>query len=98
MLEDKQRKRNNGLELSMTYFVYFLSCADGTYYCGYTKDLTKRLVAHNNGTASKYTRSRRPVKLIYSESHKTQLLAMRREIMLKKLSRKEKANLIGLKE
>jgi len=78
----------------MSYFVYFLLCSDGSYYCGYTKDLDKRLKKHNEGSASKYTRARLPVKLIYSEPQSTQLSAMRRELALKKLSRKRKEELI----
>ncbi|VVB75098.1 GIY-YIG catalytic domain protein [uncultured archaeon] len=78
----------------MPFFVYFLLCSDGSYYCGYTKDLNKRLKKHNEGSASKYTRARLPVKLIYSEPQSTQLLAMRRELELKKLSRKKKEELI----
>ncbi len=78
----------------MSFFVYFLECSDGSYYCGYTKDLDKRLKKHNEGSASKYTRVRLPVKLIYSEAQSTQLGAMRRELELKKLSRKKKEALI----
>ena len=46
------------------HFVYILRCADGTYYTGWTNNLEKRLAAHNAGTASKYTRPRRPVELV----------------------------------
>jgi putative endonuclease len=80
----------------MGFFVYFLECADGSYYCGYTKDLDKRLKKHNEGSASKYTSARLPVKLIYSEPQNTQLAAMRRELELKKLSRKKKEELVGV--
>jgi len=48
-----------------TWFVYILRCADGTLYTGVTKDLARRTQQHNVGTAARYTRSRRPVKLVY---------------------------------
>lgn len=48
-------------------YTYILECADGSLYCGWTNNLEKRLAAHNAGTASKYTRTRRPVKIIYYE-------------------------------
>lgn len=53
-------------------YTYILRCADGTYYCGWTNNLDRRLKAHNEGKGAKYTRSRRPVALVYYEafSHK----------------------------
>ena len=75
-------------------FTYLLRCADGTYYCGWTNDLKKRLDAHNKGTASKYTRVRRPVELAYFERFATKQEAMRREYQIKQLSRQEKEALI----
>lgn len=74
--------------------VYLLRCADGTLYCGWTNDLEKRLRAHNAGTASKYTRPRRPVTLIYYECFATRHEAMSREAQIKQLSRAEKEALI----
>ena len=47
-------------------FVYILRCSDGTLYCGWTTDLEQRVAKHNNGTGAKYTRSRRPVELVYT--------------------------------
>ena len=75
-------------------YTYILECSDGTYYCGWTNDLEKRLSAHNNGTASKYTRIRRPVKLVYYETFETKQEAMSREYHIKQLKRKEKESLI----
>ena len=49
----------------MSNYTYILKCADGTLYCGWTNDLDKCLAAHNAGTGAKYTRTRRPVELIY---------------------------------
>ena len=76
------------------YEVYLLRCRDGSYYCGYTPNLPKRLKAHRVGTASKYTRAKLPIRLVYRERHPTQRSAMRREIELKKLSHQQKAGLI----
>jgi len=73
---------------------YLLRCADGTLYCGWTNDPKKRLAAHNAGTASKYTRTRRPVKMVYAERHATRQEAMRREYRIKRLSKEEKETLI----
>jgi predicted GIY-YIG superfamily endonuclease len=81
-----------------TWFVYVLRCADGTLYTGITKDLARRTKQHNAGTASRYTRSRRPVKLVYQEPHRNQSLALRREAAIKKLTRRQKVALIGVGE
>ena len=74
--------------------VYMLRCADGSLYTGWTNDLTRRLAAHNAGTASKYTRPRRPVELVYHETFATREEAMAREWAIKQLSRAEKLALI----
>ena len=77
-------------------YVYILECADGTLYTGYTVDLEKRLAKHNAGKASKYTRGRLPVKVVYSEQVPTKEVAMQREAAIKKLTRTEKLRLAGL--
>ena len=82
------------LSMTKNNYTYILECSDGTYYCGWTNDLEKRLSAHNNGTASKYTRIRRPVKLVYYETFETKQEAMSREYHIKQLKRKEKESLI----
>ena len=74
-----------------------MQCADGTLYCGWTNDPEKRLAAHNAGTASKYTASRRPVEMVWLESFATKQEAMKREAAVKKLNRKKKLDLIGQK-
>lgn len=80
----------------MKYTVYILRCCDDSLYTGYTTNIDKRLEEHNLGKkAAKYTRSRRPVKLIYSETFKKKESAMKREAEIKKLSRKEKLELIS---
>ena len=77
-----------------TWFVYILRCADGTLYTGITKDLARRTKQHNAGTASRYTRSRRPVKLVYQEPQRNQSSALKREAAIKKLTRREKLALV----
>jgi putative endonuclease len=79
---------------TLNWFCYLLECADGTLYTGITNDLDKRLAAHNSGTASKYTRSRLPVQLVYSEPHADRASASQREAALKKLSRVAKLALV----
>ena len=71
-------------------YTYLLRCSDGTLYCGWTTNLKKRLASHNAGTASKYTRSRRPVELVYYEVFETRHEAMSREAFIKRLNRREK--------
>lgn len=72
-------------------YVYLLRCADGSLYGGWTNHLSRRLAAHNAGKAgAKYTKSRRPVTLVYCEAYGTRGEAMRREAQIKKLPRAEK--------
>jgi len=79
----------------MPYVVYILKCADKTLYIGFTNDIKKRLYTHNNlKSAAKYTKARRPVKLIYQEKFRNQTKARQREWELKQLSRPEKLALI----
>ena len=77
-------------------YTYLLKCADGTLYCGWTNNPEKRLAAHNAGTASKYTATRRPVEMVYLEEKETKQEAMKREAAIKKLKRKDKLKLAGL--
>lgn len=72
------------------HYFYVLECNDGSYYAGYTNDLERRVAMHNNGKGAKYTRGRRPVKLIFNERYETKQEAMRVEYYFKKLSRKNK--------
>lgn len=73
---------------------YILECSDKTLYTGWTNNIEKRLEAHNCGQGAKYTRGRRPVKLVYLELHDTKQEAMQREAWIKRLSRTEKEALI----
>lgn len=66
------------------YYFYVLLCADQTLYAGYTNDLDKRLATHNSGQGAKYTKGRRPVQLIYSESYPDKNQALKREYWFKK--------------
>ena len=76
-------------------FVYILECADGTYYTGWTTDLDRRIAVHNAGRGSRYTRLRRPVKLIYWEEHPDRSSAQRRELAVKRLPRARKMALVA---
>lgn len=79
-----------------TWFVYILRCADDSLYTGITKDVSRRCEQHNAGTASRYTRSRLPVHVVYQESQATRSLALKREAAIKAMSRQEKESLIRL--
>ncbi len=87
----KQKQKNND------WAVYMLRCADDTIYTGVAKDVQRRLLEHNedNVKGAKYTRARRPVKLVYSELCDSRSSACKRESEIKKLSRVEKLLLIG---
>ena len=76
------------------WYVYMLRCSDGSLYTGITNDPERRLRQHNAGTASKCTRSRRPVKMVYCEEVADKSIALRREASLKKLPRQEKMLLL----
>jgi len=71
-----------------------LECADGSYYTGWTTDLEQRLVAHNAGRGGRYTRARRPVRLVYWEECPDRRSAQQRELALKRLSRARKLALV----
>jgi len=76
------------------WHVYILRCADSSLYTGITIDLNRRVEQHNAGTASRYTRSRLPVKLKYQEEQPTKSMALKRELAIKALTRKAKEELI----
>ncbi|WP_311641977.1 GIY-YIG nuclease family protein [Selenomonas noxia] len=75
-------------------YAYLLLCADGSLYAGWTNDLRRRLHAHNEGNGAKYTRSRRPVRLVYAESFDTKEEAQKRECQIKKMRRIQRLALI----
>lgn len=78
------------------YWVYVVECADKTLYTGITRDLRRRIAEHNSSLFSaKYTRSRRPVKLVFSRRYKNRANASKEEYRIKQLSRAQKLELIG---
>ena len=79
-------------------YVYILRCSDGSYYTGWTNDLSKRLLSHNSGKGAKYTKSRLPVELIYFEKCADKSAALKRECAIKQLTHKEKEKLIASKD
>lgn len=80
----------------MTCYCYMLECADGTYYTGWTTDPERRVKQHNKGEGARYTKTRRPVKLVYLEPQPDKVTAMKRERAIKTLSRKQKMELLRI--
>lgn len=78
------------------YLVYILECADGTYYTGLTTDLERRLQEHQQGTpkGARYTRTRRPVKVVWQQRQPDRASASRLEYQIKRLSRQQKMALV----
>jgi len=81
----------------MDFYCYILECSDGTYYTGWSKDPEQRLIQHNRGTGARYTRSRRPVRLVYVEELPDKVTALKRERAIKALPRAKKQKLISKK-
>ncbi len=79
----------------MPFFCYMVECVDGTYYTGWSTDPERRAKMHNAGKGAKYTKTRRPVKLIYVEELPDKSSALKRERAIKRLSRKQKEKLLG---
>ena len=75
-------------------YTYIVKCKDGTLYTGWTNDIEKRIEAHNAGKGAKYTKTRRPVELVYLEEFATKEDAMKREYAIKQMTRKAKEALI----
>jgi len=78
----------------MSFYCYILECADGTYYTGWTTDPERRLRQHNTGNGARYTKTRRPVQMVYVEAQPDRSTAQKREFRIKKLSRTQKEVLI----
>lgn len=78
----------------MSHWVYIVECRDGSLYTGYTTDVDLRAKKHNSGKGAKYTRARRPVKVVYKKQFGSKIEAMREEFRIKQLSRLEKQKLI----
>lgn len=80
------------------WFVYILKCADGTFYTGMATNATRRVKEHNHSDlGTKYTRGRRPVKLVYSRKMRNKSLAAKEEWRIKRMARIEKIKLIKMK-
>ena len=94
MDERPESTRDGAAAAEQPWFVYILECRDGSFYTGVTNDLERRQHQHNEGTASRYTRSRRPVILRYQELCGSRSQALIRECSLRLLSRKEKEELV----
>jgi putative endonuclease len=82
-------------DLRMSFFCYILECSDGTFYTGWTTDPLRREKQHNAGTGARYTRTRRPVKLVYVEEQSDKSAALKRELAIKGMSRSRKMKLVG---
>ena len=74
--------------------LYILQCADGSLYTGIMTDVEKRIAAHNAGKGAKYTRGRRPVVPVYTETCSDHSIALKRELEIKAMSREQKLKLI----
>jgi predicted GIY-YIG superfamily endonuclease len=82
--------------LGDSWFVYILRCGDGSLYTGITKDVTRRWQQHNDGTASRYTRRRLPVAMVYQEAAASKSLALKREAAIKAMTRRQKMALCNM--
>ena len=79
----------------MISYIYIVKCRDNSLYTGWTYDVEARVEKHNTGKGAKYTRSRKPVRLVYQEEYPDKISAMKREYRIKQLSRKNKLKLIS---
>jgi putative endonuclease len=77
----------------MSCFCYILECSDGTYYTGWTTNPERRMAQHNRGVGARYTKTRRPVILVYLEEQPDKITALKRERAIKALPRKKKMEL-----
>jgi len=76
------------------WFVYILLCSDNSYYIGISNNVQSRFIQHQNGKGGAYTRSHRPIKIVYQEQYLDKSTALKRESQLKKLTKAEKKNLV----
>ena len=87
--------RDVGKPAAVRWWVYVVRCGDGSLYTGVTTDVARRVAEHNAGRASKYTRARRPVELVYRERRRDRGAALRREAAIKALTRRAKEDRIA---
>ena len=78
----------------MSCYCYILECSDGTFYTGWTNDPERRIAQHNKGRGARYTKTRRPVKLVYLEEQPDKIAALKRERAIKKMRRTQKSKLV----
>jgi len=92
---EKNEKKSHKIP-SETWFVYVLECSDNSFYTGITNNIERRIRMHQEGKASRFTRTRRPVKLLYQESCNSRTQALVRECAVKALPRRKKEQLVGV--
>ncbi|MHD0398647.1 GIY-YIG nuclease family protein [Staphylococcus simulans] len=80
--------------MASEHYIYIVRCKDGSLYTGYTNNIEARIQKHNSGKGAKYTKTRRPVVLVYQESYETKSEAMKREYEIKTFTRTQKLQLI----
>ncbi|MCU0666174.1 MAG: GIY-YIG nuclease family protein [Candidatus Omnitrophica bacterium] len=90
MISSRKKFKRSG-----KFWVYMVECGDGTFYTGYTPNLEKRIELHNKGKGAKYTRDRRPVKLVWNKQYKQFKPAFKLEKTIKEFTRKQKELLVG---
>jgi predicted GIY-YIG superfamily endonuclease len=95
-IEIQGDQRCQAVPIKGKWFVYMLRCRGGSLYTGITNDVSRRCKQHNAGTASRYTRSRRPTRLVYHEPKATRSLALKREAAIKGMKKRDKEVLIRL--
>lgn len=79
------------------YFVYILLCSDNSFYTGYSDNVEERFLQHKMGRGAKYTKSHKPLKIVYTEKFKTKSEALKREIEIKSWHRQKKIRVLSLK-
>jgi len=96
--KEEQPAPNAAEAPAAVWSLYILECCDGSFYTGVTPDVERRLRKHQEGTASRYTRTRRPIVLVYQEECGTRSQSLARECAVKSLSRQRKEELIAGKK
>ena len=91
----KEEQPGPNVNAGAIWFLYILGCCDGSFYTGVTTDIDRRLREHQEGKASRYTRIRRPIVLVYQEECGTRSQSLARECAVKSLSRRRKEELIS---
>jgi len=92
----KLEERNRKLEkVEKSHYVYLLLCDDGSYYTGYTNNVASRFERHKKGHGARYTRMRKPTRIVHVEEFRTRAEAMRRERQVKSLSHRRKEELVS---